>query len=167
MFKLIFSKLAWFIPGGQIGAIISTVVDVIVRMIKALVDDVVDLFTSRRFVLAACLVIGGAWLSADWYRDKISDLKSDLAERTEQLQNAKTEITQWEGRLNDQSQRAADAAKARDEAEAQAKVEAEAVVARARAAAAKRVRDRTEPASAKAGPEKTPGPGVFGLPKLW
>ena len=109
----------------------------------------------------------GAWFAADYYRDRVNDLKSDLAEKSEQLQKAQTEITQWEGRLNEQNQRAADAAKARDEAEAQAKVEAEAVVARARAAAAKRVRDRTEPASVKAGPEKTPGPGVFGLPKLW
>ena len=166
-----FTPLAGLIPGGQIGLIISAVINGIIKFVTWVVEDIIDLFTKpKRFALVACLVLAGAWLAADWYREKINDLKSDLAEKSEALEKEQVVTKAWESRYADEQQRAAAAVKARDDAAEQIKqaaIQAAAeAAARKRAADAKRVRDGTGGGAAKAGPENAATTGVWSFPAL-
>lgn len=163
-------KLISLIPGiGPVWSILGSICTLIGKVLKALMDDVVDLFTSRRFVLAGCLVILGAWLSAHHYRDKINDLKSDIAKVTEALEVETATNVAWKARYDDETKRAAEAEKARDEAAESirhAAMQAAAEdAARKRAAAARRLRTDAS-AEPKAGSTEPAKSGLFSLQNL-
>ena len=166
-----FTPLAAFIPGGQIGLIISSIISGITKFITWVVEDIVDLFTKpKRFAFAAVLVAAGAWFAADYYRDRVNDLKADIAKTTEALEKEQALTTAWEHRYADEQKRAADAAKARDEAAEQIKqaaIQAAAeAAARKRAADAKRVRDGDSGTATKGKSEKPATTSVWSLPAL-
>jgi hypothetical protein len=168
-----FAPLAAFIPGGQIGLILAAIGRAIATFVRWIVEDVVDLFTKpKRFAFAAVLVGVGAWFAADWYREKVSELKSEVAELGTRLEASNTENKQWKERYDGEKLRAHEADLARIAAEDEvakqiaAEEKAAAKAGAARAAAARRVRDGAGGAAAKGGPEKAAESGMWGLPKL-
>lgn len=158
-----FAPLAGLIPGGQIGVIIMAVINFIVKVVTWIIEDIVDLFSKpKRFAFAILILACGAWLSADWYREKLADQHAMIVNLTEKLQTAETTNEHWEQRFKDEEKRALAAELARKAAEEAAQARQRAAAARA---ADKRVRTDAAPA-AKAGPEKASGTGMFGLPSL-
>lgn len=161
-----FAPLLGFLPGGQIGLIITKIIDFIAKVIGWIVEDVVDLLSKpKRFALAIVLVATGAWLAADHYRDKMNELRKELADETEAKLVAQGENQDWRKRYADQTERAKAAEKARTDAEETARHEINAAEDKARRdaarAAAKRL--RPVPAPAPAVPSAAPataGPGV-------
>lgn len=170
-----FAPLAAFIPGGQIGLAITAVFGWIAKAFGWLVEDILALFTTpKRFVFAAFMVGIGAWFAADWYRERVSDLKSEVAQLGRDLEDATTLNKQWQERYDTEKVKAHEAELARiaaEEAVAKQIADEEKVAAaagRARAAAAKRLRDGTGvPSAPKPGPEKAAESGVWSsFPKL-
>lgn len=87
------------------------------------------------------------------------------AERTKveiKLDDANLQITDWKGRLDEQTKRAEAAKAAREKAESEAKANA----ARAAAERARRLRDAAG-ANTKAGPKEAAGSGLLGLSALF
>lgn len=165
-----FLKLGWLIPGGQIPALIGSIFSAIATFVRWVVEDIVDVFCHpKRFALTLVLIAGGAWLSADYFREKIRDLKSDIAKVTEALEVEMTLNKNWQARYDDETKRAAEAEKARDEAAdaiRHAAMQAAAEdAARKRAAAARRLRTdaSAEPKAGSAEPAKS---GLFSLQNL-
>ena len=150
-------------------SVLGTIATLIGKALKALYDDVVDLFTSRRFVLAAVLVAGGAWLSADYFGEKIRELQKNLESTTEALEEERKLNNSWQARYDDETKRAAEAEKAREEAAdaiRHAAMQAAAEdAARKRAAAARRLREQ-QGSTDKAGSAEPAKSGVFSLQNL-
>lgn len=169
-----FAPLAGFLPGGQIGLILAAIGNAIVTFIGWVVEDIVDLFARpKRFAFAVVLLATGAWFAADYYRERVSDLNTQVADLGEKLETATTLNKEWEGRYDAEKVKAHDAELARiaaEEAVAKQIADEEKVAvaaAKARAAAAKRLRDGAGGGSAsKAGPEKAAESGLWGLPKI-
>ena len=162
-------KFGWLIPGGQIGALIGAVLNAVATFVRWVVEDVVDIFTKpKRFALAAVLVVAGAWLSADFYREKLKDLKSDIAKVTEALEAETQTNAKWQARYQDEEKLRIAAEHARANAEQQILQAAAEADARKRATAARRVRDQQSgPVQKAAGPEEPAQPSLWGIPKLF
>lgn len=171
-----FAPLAAFIPGGQIGLAITTFFGWIAKAFGWLVEDIVDLFARpKRFVFAVVLVVTGAWFAADWYRETVSELRTEVADLGAKLETATSLNKKWEQRYDAEKVKAHEADLARiaaEEAVAKQIADEEKVAvaaAKSRAAAARRLRDGGgSPGSAKPGPEKASEPSVWGwgLPKV-
>lgn len=171
-----FAPLAAFIPGGQIGLAITTFFGWIAKAFGWLVEDIVDLFARpKRFVFAVALVVTGAWFAADWYRETVSELRTEVADLGAKLETSTTQNKQWKERYDTEKVKAHEADLARIAAEdvvakqIDAEEKAAVAAAKSRAVAAKRLRDGGgSPSTAKPGPEKANESGVWGwgLPKV-
>ena len=159
-----------FIPGGQIGLLIKGIGKAIITFIGWVIEDFTDLLAKPKRLAFAIVVAGlGAWFSAHWYKDQINDLKADVAKVTEALEVEMATNVAWKARYDDETKRAAEAEKARDEAAESirhAAMQAAAEdAARKRAAAARRLRTdaSAEPKAGSAEPAKS---GLFSLQNL-
>lgn len=163
-----FGALGGLLPGGQIGLIISAIFGAIAKFIGWVVEDIVDVFTKpKRAALLLVVACAGAWFAADYYRDKIGDLKEEIAETRKQLKDATDENQGWRTRHADEEKRAAAAQDARaDEIKRAAEQAAVEAAARKRAADARRVREQQSSTGAKTGPEKAPDSSVFSVQGL-
>ena len=166
-----FLKLGWLIPGGQIPALIGSIFSAIATFVRWVVEDIVDVFCHpKRFALTLVLIAGGAWLSADYYREKVRGLQNELVKTNEALDIEVETNKHWQARYDGEIKRAAEAEKAREEAAdtiRHAAMQAAAEdAARKRAAAARRLREQQGGAD-KAGSAEPAKSGVWDLPTLF
>lgn len=128
--------LAWFLPGGQVAAIVGTLVDIAWTVIKWVANGIaVCLANPAAFSVCLLFAIAGAWGEAKWIGHRVTDLKAEVRTIKAARDAAVTERNEWRQRHADEEKRATAADRARKEAEAK--------VAAATAAAEQRMRQGT------------------------
>lgn len=150
--------LAAFVPGGQIVGVLGSIVGLIGKVIKAVIDGItVSIANPVVFTIVGIAFAGGLYEGVRWDKHKIEAANA----RTAALEK------KWKDDLADQTRRLNDANAARIAAEEASKAIEGNAAARAAAgssAARQRVRTKPTPAAAQPGSSLLPQwfPPVFG-----